>query len=258
MKRLFLILFCGLISLTAAACIPLEPLTPLPTDTLPPSTQTPTATIVWFPPTPTITPLPTSTILAPTTQATQASRGELLFEDQFSEAKRWTTGRTGSGTITLENNELTLAVSRPGGYLSSLRSGTKLSDYYAEITASPTLCRGSDEYGLLLRTSSSGNFYRYSLTCDGQVRLDKLYQGKASSPQGLTLSGQVPRGSPSRSKLGIRTSGKDLNFYINDEFQFSVSDPSLISGGLGVFVRSNGDNPVTVNFSDLKVYQPGK
>jgi hypothetical protein len=256
MKRLILALLCGLLGLAAAACLPIQaPLAHLPTDTPLPPTQTPTATIVWFPPTPTTTPLPTTTLPITPTLDTRPVHGELLFEDQFSGDSQWSTGRTGSGTITLGNSELTLAVSRAGGSLTSLRSGTRLGNFYVEITASPTICRGGDEYGLLLRTSPGGDFYRFSLTCDGQTRLDKFFQGKASSPQGLTLSGSVPRGAPSVSRLAVLANDKELHFYINGDFLFSVRDPSLVSGGLGVFARSDGDNPVTVNFSDLKVYQ---
>jgi hypothetical protein len=88
------------------------------------------------------------------------------------------------------------------------------------------------------------------------VRLDKYFGGKASSPQPLGYSGAVPPGAPSSSRLGVWTSGKEMRFYINGEYQFTVNDPSLTRGGLGVFIRSNGDDAVTVSFSDLEVYEP--
>jgi hypothetical protein len=179
----------------------------------------------------------------------------LILQDDFSDASAWTTGNTGSGSISSGKNELTLAVKRPNGYLYSLLTGIRPANFYAEVTASPTLCRDGDEYGMLLRFSSEADFYRYSLTCNGQVRLDKLYQGKASSPQSLTPSGVVPRGAPSSSRLAVMANGKELLFYVNDEYQFSVRDSSLAAGNLGVFARAAGEGAVTVNFSDLKVYQ---
>ncbi len=157
--------------------------------------------------------------------------------------------------MALGQQELTLAVTRPKGYLVSLRQDTSLSDFYLEITASPTICRGSDEYGLLLRVTSSQDFYRFSLTCDGQTRIDRYYNDKASSPQPLVMSSAVPRGAPSFSRLGVYAVGKELRFYINGEYQFTVRDPTLLSGSIGVFARSAGENPVTVNFSNLMVYQ---
>jgi len=67
------------------------------------------------------------------------------------------------------------------------------------------------------------------------------------------ISGAVPPGAPSSSRLGVWAEGKEMRFYINNEFQFSVSDPSLVSGTIGVFIRSAGENAVTVSFSDLVV-----
>ena len=130
-----------------------------------------------------------------------------------------------------------------------------MGDFYLEIAASPTICMGGDEYGLLLRVSPGMDFYRFALTCDGQTRVDRYYQGKASSPQPLTMSGVVPRGAPSSSLLAVHAVGNELHFYINGEYQFTVRDPTLLKGGIGVFARSAGEGQVTVNFSDLKVYQ---
>jgi hypothetical protein len=240
-----------------AACLPVTT-QPAPTisPTEPAPTDTPTPTIVWFPPTPTYTPFPTP-IITPTMEASPLA-GELIFQDNFTDSTRWILGQTASTSVALGVEELTLALDHPGAYLYTLREGTDLADFYLEITASPSLCKGPDEYGLLLRVSPAQDFYRFSLTCDGQLRLDKYYQGKASSPQPLMYSGAVPPGAPSSSRLGVWFSGKEMRFYVNGEYQFTVNDPTLKSGGLGAFIRSNGDNAVTVSFSDLQVYDPAK
>jgi hypothetical protein len=44
-----------------------------------------------------------------------------------------------------------------------------------------------------------------------------------------------------------------MRFFVNNEFQFTVSDPLLPAGNLGVFARSGGDLDVTVSFTDLVV-----
>jgi hypothetical protein len=235
-----------------AACLP-QSTPPAPTDTptLPVPTDTPTPTIVWFPATATFTPFPTP-IITPTMDVSPLA-GELIFQDNFTDPTQWILGQTASTSIALGVDELTLALDNPGAYLYTLRQGIDLADYYLEITASPSICRGPDEYGLLLRVSPAEEFYRFSLTCDGQLRLDKYYAGKASSPQPLSYSGAVPPGAPSSSRLGVWASGKELRFYVNGEYQFTVNDPSITRGGLGLFIRSNGDNALTVSFSDLQV-----
>lgn len=257
-RATLLLAFLGLLGLAGlCACLPApQPLPPTETPTPPPPTATLTPTIVWFPPTATLTPLPTVTHSVTATLDLSPRYGALTYSDDFSQDEHWNLGRQGAGSVALGLNELTLAVTQERGYLSSLHQELYLSDFYAEITASPSLCRGADEYGLLLRASGSLEFFRFALLCNGQARLDRFYQGTASSPVPPAPFGFIPPGAPSASRLAVWAVGKDLRFYANGQFLFAVRDSTLPAGGLGVFVRSAGANAVTVNFSDLKIYQP--
>lgn len=244
--------FAAILSLLAACQPAATPPPPSPTPE-PTQTSTLTATIVWFPPT------STPTVFAPPlvtpTLETTPSAGAILLEDDFSDPDPWSLIQTSTSSVALGVNNLTLALDQPGAYLYTLRSQPSLDDFYLEITARTSLCRDRDEYGLLLRVSPDVEFYRFSLSCDGQARLDKYYQGKASAPQPWTLSGAVPPGAPASTRLAVWAQGKELSFYINNELQFTVRDPSLSNGSLGLFIRSAGENAVTVSFSDLVIYE---
>ncbi len=240
------------IGLLLAGCLPT---TPYPTSTATATataTITPTATTVWFPPTETPSPVPT--IERSPTPDLLPNFGASLLEDPFRSDAFWLTGAMGAGTIATGANELTLAVSQPNGYLFSFRNEPFFSDFYAEITASPSICAGLDEYGLLIRYNSPRDFYRFSLSCNGQTRLDKLLGGLPTAPQPWLVSPSVPTGAPSSSRLGVWAVGDELQFFINGDFQFAVRDYSLGGGMLGVFARSAGETALTVNFSDLVVY----
>jgi len=250
---LLLVIFCSF----ATGCIPVslasEP-TPAPTMTMTPSPEpSPTATVVWFPPTATVTPPPTLEI-SPTPDLLP-EYGEVLFEDRFEAGEEWSLVSTANGTIALGKDELTIVIPEEKAYMSTLRSRPVVSNFYAEISAGPTLCSGQDEYGLLLRAASLADFYRFSLSCDGQVRMDRVVSGKASSPQPWTMSGAYPPGAPSLSRIGVWASGSEMRFFINGIHQFTVKDPYLNSGNLGVFARSTGNHSLTVSFSDLVVYE---
>lgn len=239
---------------TLSACAAPSSPAPSETPTIPPPTDTPTPTIVWFPATATITPFPTTTI-----QPTPDQRpgiGDLIFSDDFSDPSAWTQSRTAEGSVAVVNNELTIAIAEDNerAYLSSVREQPVFSNFYVEITASPSLCQGKDEYGLLLRVSPGLDYYRYSLSCDGNLRLDRVVQGQASSPQPWLLSWSVPPGAPSIVRLGVWAYGDEMRFFVGDVYQFTVRDPLLSSGGFGVFARSASDMAVTVNFSALDVY----
>ena len=237
-----------LFSACASAPTPQPVVEDTPTATI---TSSPTPTVEWFPAT--VTPS-----LIPPLQNTPTAElipnlGEIIFNDDFSEPDQWILGSTSSGNISLGVNELTIAIAEPGAYEYSIRKEPILGDYHIEITTSPTLCQGEDQYGLLLRMSSSGTFYRYALSCDGRVRLDRVIQGTATSPQPWIQNNSIPPGAPIPSRLSVQLHGEEMRFFINDQYQFTVTDPALQIGNIGVFARSLGDNAVTVNFSNLIV-----
>lgn len=235
-----------------AACLPGTTATPFPTET-PLPTETATPTVIWFPPTE--TPAEVATIIPSPTPELRPGVGSILYEDDFTASSSWTLQDNATTTVSLGGGELTLALSQPEGYLYSILEGALFSDFYAEMAVSTNLCTGLDEYGMLIRYNSPSNFYRYSLSCNGQVRLDRVYSGAPSSPQPWLPSTSVPSAAPSTSRLGVWAVGREMRFFINDQYQFTVSDPLFPSGALGVFVRSAGETAVTVSFSDLDVYR---
>lgn len=256
-KRALYSLQILLILVALNACLPATPVlldTPEPsmTSTVAPS---PTSTIVWFPPTPTYTPRPTRVVSSPT-PVPQAPHGDLIFEDNFDSPESWQLSQTSSGKIAVGNNRINIAIDQPRLLLSSLRAAPIIGDFYLEIVTHTNLCTAMDEYGVLIRAASQADFLRFSLSCDGQVRLDRITGGSAASPQPWELSGAVPPGAPAVARIGVWAQGKELRFYVNDEFQFSLNEPALLTGQIGVFARSAGDSPVSVSFSELKMFRP--
>jgi hypothetical protein len=240
--------------LVVTSCQPEAMVIPTSTPSLPIPTDTPTPTIIWFPPTATWTPFPTLTPLPPTPEQ-RPGIGGLLLEDDLSTALAWEFMAKEGGSARLGKNEITFATTKKRVYLYSIRKEPVLTNFYAEITANPTFCHGSDEYGLLLRVNSPSDYYRYGVSCDGQVRLDRILAGNASSPQPWLASGSVPLGGPSIIRLGVWLVGSELRFFINDDHQFSVLDGQIQSGTVGFFARSTTDEAFTVNFRDLKIWE---
>jgi hypothetical protein len=220
---------------------------------VPTHTLNPTPTIVWFPPTPTFTPFPTQ-VVTPTAEM-RTSLGQVLFSDNFSSTLNWSLPSTDEGTVAIDNGELSIAIPEDKAYIYAIRLKPQLDNFYIEITASPSLCAGLDEYGLLLRFTSPSNYDRLSLTCDGQVRFDRISAGTASALQAWMISGAFPPGAPGNTRLGVWAVRDELRVFINDIYQFSVRDPVSTSGSFGVYARSTGANSLTVLFSNLVVRQ---
>jgi hypothetical protein len=231
------------------ACLPLNPA--LPTETpVPTETIIPTETIVWFPPsaTPTMLAMPTYT----GTPEMSPGIGGVTLEDDFSDDSVWDTAKSDGGSAAISRNRLTIVV-QPGFYLASTRRELPLSDFYAEITARPSLCRGEDNYGLVVRGVGS-SFYRFVLTCNGQIRAERITGGTRLPIHEPVPSGDAP-GAPGEVRIGIWAVGSEMRLFLNGRYQFSVTEGTFPSGALGVFVRSTGETPVTVTFSDLIVHE---
>lgn len=252
MNRLIVLPVLLLLMVGASACVPAgeAALTPVSTPTSAPS-STPTATIDWFPVTATPTPRPTE-ITTPTATPDLLLGAELLRDD-FSEQGAWSTFRTTSGTAGYGKERFTLAVSAPEGYLVSLRATPELSDFYLEITASTSLCRDADSYGLFLRASGEGYGYRWVITCDGRTRLERVRDFQATLVEDWVTSPYIMSGSPVTLHLGVWMAGGEMRFFVEGVEIFRAREPFYTSGLVGVFARASGETPVTVSFSNLVV-----
>ena len=218
---------------------------------LPTFTVVPSPTIDWFPVTDTPTLIPTA-ISTPTPDQ-RPGLGELMLNDSFTDETHWQIVHNDVGNVEYGDQELTVAVSKPGGSLQSLRNTPVLDNFYLEITANPDLCRAADVYGLLLRVSSPLNFYRFSIDCNGQIKLERVNHGESYVLQDWTASGQVPTGSPLVLRLGVWAYSNVLRFFINDVYQFSAQDSVWKNGTIGVFAHSYEDTPLTVSFYDMQI-----
>lgn len=243
---------CASLMVVTSACAAIATDIPLQ-DTAAVTATRPTATptIVWFPPseTPTAVVLPT---LGPTPER-KPDISELLLTDDFSSAKPWNPGVSEDAGVSVSRNQLTLAA-QPGVNAFRIRQGPTLANFYAEVTAQPSLCRGADEYGLLFRAPSNSGYYTYAVTCNGTSLAERVRFNKAFPLHDPVMSADVPLGAPGQVRLGVWASGTEMRFFLNGHYQFRLSDPTLKQGSIGVFARAVGSTPVTIIFSDLSIY----
>lgn len=247
-KRIFLsTLLAGWLS----ACTGMEAWLATSTPVSPTETPLPTVTINWFPPSATPT-LQTLSTKAPTPEM-RPGLGDETLTDDFSDPFLWDIAASDQASSDIADNRLTLSV-QSQVFMLSLRQNLILNDFYAEITAQPSLCRGDDNYGVLVRASSA-SFYRFALACNGTVRAERVSNSVRLVLQPPLPSGDVPPGAPGSVRIGVWAVGREMRLFLNGRFQFSISDPSFPFGSLGVFVRSTGDTPAVVSFSDLVVQE---
>jgi hypothetical protein len=229
---------------------------PAATPTLTPTaaaSATPTATVIWFPATATAT--ATAAQPATSTADTRPGVGDLLFSDSFDDPAFWNTAGSDDASAILTNNRLVLSIIQPGPLaIASLRNQSIAGDFYAEATAAISLCSGTDQYGMLFRAAGSGDYYRFVLNCNGQERLERVRGGVTYPLLGWLSSNDAPVGAPAQVKLGVWAVGREMRLFLNETYQFSLTDPVFSAGTFGFFAYANGKSPVTISFSDFSVY----
>lgn len=219
--------------------------TPIPLTETPP----PTSTRVWFPPSAAPTPQLLST-KEPTPEMRPGLGAKILTED-FSNPLDWELASSNEGSSSISARRLTLAA-QSRVYMTSLRRDTLLDNYYAEIVAQPSLCKNEDSYGILIR-ANGGSYYRFAFACNGTARAERVNNSVRLVLQQPLPSGDVPPGAPGKVLIGVWAVESEFRLFLNGRFQFSINDPSFPIGSIGVFVRSAGETPVVVSFSDLTI-----
>ena len=251
-RKWILILAAG--GLVLAACSACSAPVTTPTVTVPPAaSETPTATIVWFPATGTPTTFPTQA--AEPTQDERPGMGDLIFSDGFGDPALWDTAGSADASAMVTRNQLVLSITGPGPIsLASLRSQPALDDFYAEASVDVSLCSDKDQYGMVFRAVDIRDLYRFTIDCSGQERLERVRGGVIYALLDWLSSNDASVGAPVQVKLGVWAVGREIRFFLNEAYQFSLDDPVFSAGRIGFFIYANGKSPVTVSFSDLRVY----
>jgi hypothetical protein len=250
-RRLLRRSFHSLLAMTLlTGCTTLDAILATPTIPIPTQTPLPTPTFNWFPASETPEPEAVTTQSFPTLEMSP-DLGEITLTDSFTRASLWNTATSDKASAEVLNGQLNLAASS-NFFMYSLRENLTVDNFYMEITAQPSLCRGTDTYGVLVRASAVA-YYRFSLTCDGNVSAERNSGSKRLLLQSSVVSGDAPRGAPAEIRIGVWAGGTQMRLFLNDHFQFSINDANYDSGTVGVFVNSASTNPIIVSFSELTI-----
>ena len=222
-----------------------------PTET-PTQTATLTSTPVWFPATSTPTLVPTP-VRTPTPDL-RPGVGDLILEGGVESEEEWVVFSGTIGNITFSDDHLNLAVNQPPGMIYTFRESPVVTDFYAEITAEVNLCGEADEYGLMVRVNGiRRDHYRFGLTCDGQAKIVRAYGNRTVVLQPPQPFPEIPVGFPGQAVMAVWAVGDELRFFVNGRNILTINDPVIGEGALGVYVRTIGEDPISVNFSQLEI-----
>jgi hypothetical protein len=201
-------------------------------------------------------PTPSVTLAATATSPADLlpGAGELVFEARFAAGEGWVVGSDTGGGTSLSDGSLVLAVSQPNASRFVLAPAPPLGDFLVEADLHASLCSAADEIGILFRVSPEGNHYRFTLDCQGRVRVTRVVGRDAVLLAGPTdAPGAIP-GSPAKNRLAILGRGDAFTLLVNDDPVGQVRDPLLLAGQFGFFVRSAGQGQTTAALTAFRLW----
>ncbi|MEX0787956.1 MAG: hypothetical protein WD906_09575 [Anaerolineales bacterium] len=212
---------------------------------------TPSATIAFptFAPTTTLTPAPT---LSPTPDVL-SNLGPILFADDFSVNRGWPLGEAATGGTSLQNDRLVVAVRESRQFRIADRDEPTLVDFYAEVQMGTELCSLGDEFGILFRMNDLGEHYRYTLSCEGTIRVRRVLLDGSRALVSPEVNPAAFPGAPALNQIGVWALADRFRLFVNGVEILQARDGSLASGHLGFYVRAGRDGQTTVSFDDLLV-----
>lgn len=248
---LALIIVGMLVGCAAPTVLPEPSATPLPSET-----PIPTATVDWFPQTPTPTRAITQATPNPLQGLTPPAYTSIYVEDDFTDPQQWELGSSLAGNSAFGEGSLTLALNGTKGDLTSLSTHVLPAEFYLQITVDSALCTGKDAFGLNFWQGSEAGSYRLLFTCDGQMRVERHTENGSAILHDWTAARRFQPNAPARNRIGIWAQAGKVYFFVNDTYQTSIEVRKGLKGGLAVLARAEEGKAATFNFSQLIITQP--
>jgi hypothetical protein len=239
-------------TLAAGSATPLPPV-PGGSQTRP---YTPTAATAT--PIPSASAQPPTGAPAPAESPTPLALGASLYEDDFTQPKRWNLGEDNVQRTVIAGGQLSITLKVADRFTFIYNLTRRARDFYAIVTGAAADCGFRDRYGLLFRVQDGSNYYQFEVDCDGRYRLSKVVDETLTPLRDWTPSDSVRSGSRVSNDLSVRAEGDDLEVFANGQSLWKLTDTTYEEGGFGLYAGSGVSETYTATFDDLRVWEVKK
>ena len=183
--------------------------------------------------------------------------GTVLFSDSFEDAESgWRTYANNGSFVTYQAGGLRFFVDQANlDFWSS--PGLKFDNVRIETEAIKIDGPDNNTFGVLCRMQDEANFYAFVLSSDGYAGIYKVVEGvyQLLNSSSMEFSTAIYQGE-AINYLSANCVGNQLQFDINGETLFSVTDEQFQSGDVGLIAGSFEDPAVNIFFDNFTVFQP--
>ncbi|MBI3244439.1 MAG: hypothetical protein HYZ49_19340 [Chloroflexi bacterium] len=221
----------------------------------PAATEAPSATIE---PSPTTGATATPTI--PPTPDPNKNVGDTIFTDNFTGEIGWLwTFEDEAARFGAQDGQLDiLSLKKAGGWRYSLYFDAVHGDQQIAVSVRNNRCADADEVGMAYRATeepaNNYNMYIFSINCAGQARVLRLNGTDLVALSNWQDYPALNQGANADNRLMVWMFKDEFNFYANDQYLFTLNDPSLAEGFYGFFLNggASGDASFTLTSFEVK------
>jgi hypothetical protein len=186
--------------------------------------------------------------------------GILFFDDFNGEFDcGWAAYNRGGGAAAIENSAMQLSVNQPG-QIWWTNPGRDFDD--VTITAEARQVEGPNDnaYGLICRYQNEENFYVFLISGDGYYAIGK-YQSGSKNVVYLTENEQFQRSDAintgvASNEMRVACIGNELSLEVNGAPLLTVTDPTFVTGDIGVAASTLVGGTAVIEFDDVQVVAP--
>lgn len=184
-----------------------------------------------------------------------------LFEDEFDGERDcgWVTYSRAGATVEITDGALQISTSQPGQIWWS-NPGKSFDDQI--ITAEARQVEGPDDnaYGLICRYQNEENFYLFLVSGDGYYAIGKYQTGSAevqylTADQQFQPSDAINQGNATN-RIEASCIGNELSLAVNGLALATVTDPTFVTGDIGVAASTLQPGTSLIEFDNVRVRLP--
>lgn len=242
-----------------------SPPTVVLTAVMPPTAPPATAVSPPDTPPPALTPIGATALpitpptVAPATPDPNFSVSDELYRDNFDGLSGWY-WTFADAAAQFGANDGALRAQMLGGqntWRYVVRTDVTASDMQVRVTARTETCGDDDQYGLMFRgrldVADQIDTYILIANCGGALRIERLRNSETLIVSDWALTPAMKTGAPAENTLTLWAAGDQFHVFANDQHVFSVSDPNLVDGFFGFFLRGRTGSEFAVTFHNFVV-----
>jgi len=138
------------------------------------------------------------------------------------------------------------------------RDNVTAADMQLRILTKAGACPGTDELGIMYRgrldEQQKLHTYIFKLNCAGQARVEILDDITTTVLKDWETFPAIKAGAPAENAIMIWMQKDQFNFYVNDQYLFSLSNNAMAEGFLGFYVQSHSNGGGQFVLDDMVVH----